>query len=486
MILSYLKEVDMEKTMFFSVLIPVLGCFIIPFFARISNELRNIIAITIGAITFILNITLMQGAFIEGIRYSFSFPLGLDFALKLDPLSAFMAVISSLTSLVILIYSLDYISHYENQTEYYTMVILFAGSMIGLVYSDNLIWMYTFWELTGFASWRLVGFFRNDKDVLKANKTILVTVFGAIIMLLGIIYVYFQHGTIVISELKTKEITMLPALLILTGILSKSAILPFSTWLPDAGVAPSTVTSLLHAAVLVKIGTFAYAKLFGTTFIVPQSFNYIVLIIAGITAIVSGGAALKENDIKRIIAYSTISQLSFIFLGLASGSKLAWAGSLLYIMMHSFAKGALFLCAGIIEQKTHTKDITKMGGLIKTMPLTALAFALSSFSVMGLPPFGGFFAKFIVFKGAVETNDIIVISMFFVGSIFTMLYLSRLFYKIFLGNEKVNAPVEGSSTMIFSVLFLSFIGLILGIMITYPFSYVDFTSHILYLGSNIK
>jgi len=301
-------------------------------------------------------------------------------------------------------------------------------------------------------------------------------------MLVGILMIYIKEGTINMSDLRSKEIAMLPAFLILAGIFSKSAILPFSTWLPDAGVAPSTVTALLHAAVLVKIGTFAYAKIFGTTFITPVEFNYTVLIITGITALVSGGAALIENDIKRIIAYSTISQLSFIFLGLASGTKTAFAGGLLYILMHSIAKASLFLCAGIIEQKTHTKDITKMGGLIKTMPLTALAFALSSFSVMGLPPFGGFFAKFIVFKGAIETNDILIITMFFIGSILTILYLSRLFYKVFLGNEKLDTPTEGSTTMVVSVLFLGLLGLFLGILVNYPLGFTDMVSQIMYTG----
>jgi NADH:ubiquinone oxidoreductase subunit 5 (subunit L)/multisubunit Na+/H+ antiporter MnhA subunit len=472
----------MESLVLKSVLIPVLGPFLLPILNKISKDLRNIGAVLIIAMTFILNVYLMNSSFGNEAKYVIAFPLGFDLILKLDPLSAFMATVTSLTSLVIVIYSIDYISHYPNQTEYYTMLVLFIGSMIGLVYSDNLMWMYIFWEITGFTSWRLVGFFRNDKDVLKANKTILVTVFGAIIMLVGILMIYIKEGTINMSDLRSKEIAMLPAFLILAGIFSKSAILPFSTWLPDAGVAPSTVTALLHAAVLVKIGTFAYAKIFGTTFITPVEFNYTVLIITGITALVSGGAALIENDIKRIIAYSTISQLSFIFLGLASGTKMAFAGGLLYILMHSIAKASLFLCAGIIEQKTHTKDITKMGGLIKTMPLTALAFALSSFSVMGLPPFGGFFAKFIVFKGAIETNDILIITMFFIGSILTILYLSRLFYKVFLGNEKLDTPTEGSTTMVVSVLFLGLLGLFLGILVNYPLGFTDMVSQIMYTG----
>lgn len=475
----------MNKLLLSAVFVPLLGAFIIPFFKN-NKKLRNAIAVIISALTFGLNCMLMQHALLSQFTTVFmSFPLGLDMAFRLDAIAAFMATVSSLTSLVIIIYSLDYIDHYPNQTEYYTMVILFMGSMMGLVYSESILWMYIFWELTGFTSWRLVGFFRSDKDVLKANKTILVTMFGAILMLIGIIYVYTTNNTLMFSDLKGKAIAMLPAVLILCGIFSKSAILPFSTWLPDAGVAPSTVTSLLHAAVLVKIGIYAYARIFGVTLMAPETFSHMVLIITAITAIVSGGAALVETDIKRIIAYSTISQLSFIFLGLASGNSLAFTGGLLYILMHSLAKGGLFLCAGIIEQKTHTKDITKMGGLIKTMPNTALAFALCSFSIMGLPPLGGFFSKLLVFKGAVDTDNTTVTALFFVGAILTMLYLSRLFYKVFLGNEKVNAPYESSPAMVASVLFLAFAGLVFGLFIYYPFEYTKMATELLYMGVNL-
>lgn len=472
----------MEKILMTTVTAGLISPFIIPICAKISENFRNTVAVLIAGLLFIFNCILMQNSLSADTILTFSFIPMMDLTFKLDSLSAFMAMVSSLTSLVIVIYSIDYISHYENRTEYYAMVLLFVGSMMGLVYTTNLIWMYIFWEITGFTSWRLVGFFRSDKDTLKANKTILVTVFGALVMLVGIIYTGLTFNTFDMTELRGKELNLTASFLILTGILSKSAILPFSTWLADAGVAPSTVTSLLHAAVLVKIGTFAYAKLFGTVFITSIDLNYTMLVIAGITAIISGSVALIETDIKRIIAYSTVSQLSFIFLGLSAGTKAAFYGAILYILMHSIAKASLFLCAGIIEQKTHTKDITKMGGLINTMPLTALSFAMSSFSVMGLPPFGGFFAKFLVMKGAIETNDILIVIMFFTGAILTLLYLSRLFYYVFLGNEKLNSPSEGSSTMVACVLFLGFLGLVLGIMISYPSSYAEMIANTLYNG----
>lgn len=457
-----------------AVTLPIFGAFLIPAAARVSTATRNAFALLLGLFTFLAAASLLTTV-IGGQTpaYALSFPRGFDLILQADLLSVFMASVSAFVSAIILLYSLDYISHYENQTEYYTMVVLFLGSMMGLVFSANLLWLYIFWEMTGFCSWRLVGFFRSDRDVAKANKTILVTLFGALCMLVGIIMVYFDHGTLDLRALHGAGISYAAAAFILAGILSKSATLPFSTWLPDAGVAPSTVTSLLHAAVLVKIGVYAYARIFGVTFAAPDAFSNLVLYLAGASALVSAGAALIETDIKRIIAYSTISQIAFIFLGLASGNKTAFAGALLYILMHSVAKGGLFLCAGIIEQNTHTKDINKMGGLFSSMPWTGVAFALCSLSVMGIPPFGGFFSKFQVFSGATQNGNLTVLLMFFAGAVMTLLYLVRLFYKIFLGEPAGHSsPKEGSYTMVASVVALGLIGLALGALIYYPSAYV--------------
>jgi formate hydrogenlyase subunit 3/multisubunit Na+/H+ antiporter MnhD subunit len=152
--------------------------------------------------------------------------------------------------------------------------------------------------------------------------------------------------------------------------------------------------------------------------------------------------------------------------------------------MHSVAKGGLFLCAGIIEQKTHTKDITRMGGLFKAMPWTGVAFALCSLSVMGIPPFGGFFSKFMVFRGATQTGSILLLGIFLVGAFMTLLYLLRLFYLVFLGEERSESPREGSVTMVASVVFLGLLGLALGVFIHYPASYVDLIIN--QLGVNLE
>jgi formate hydrogenlyase subunit 3/multisubunit Na+/H+ antiporter MnhD subunit len=191
------------------------------------------------------------------------------------------------------------------------------------------------------------------------------------------------------------------------------------------------------------------------------------MVIAAVSALVSACAALVETDLKRIIAYSTVSQIAFIFLGLASGTQIGVVGGLLYILMHGLAKGGLFLCAGIVEQKTHTKDITKLGGLIKTMPFTAVAFLLCALSVMGIPPFGGFFSKMMVITGAVQApqGGIWMAATFLLGAVLTILYLIRVFNKVFLGDPGVEPVKEGSPIMVTCVWTLAVLGLIAGLYI---------------------
>jgi proton-translocating NADH-quinone oxidoreductase chain N len=461
-----------------AVLIPIVGSIFLPAAGWFSPKTRNLLAFIFILCSFLFSLSLLPIVLSgQTITISKHFSIGFNFSFTADNLAVFMAIASSMISAIIVLYSFGYISHYENQNEYYSMVVLFCGSMMGIVFSSNLILMYIFWEITGITSWRLIGFFREKQYVLKADKAFLITAFGAVAMLLGFIIIYQQYGSFDFSVLKTKAIPNIVVLLILLGIFSKSATLPFHTWLPDAGIAPSPVTALLHAAVLVKIGVYAFARLFIATFSISDIWHTIVPVIAGASAIISAGAALVDNDLKRIIAYSTISQIGFIFFGLSIGTEIGITGGLLYILMHGIAKAGLFLCAGIIEQNTKTKDIREMGGLIKTMPITAGAFLFCAFSVMGIPPFGGFFSKYIVFAGAIQNREFIFSFVFLAGAILTILYLLRLFNAIFMNEDHAIKPAkEGSPIMIACVAFLAVLSILGGILIYYPSVFAQLAS----------
>jgi NADH:ubiquinone oxidoreductase subunit 5 (subunit L)/multisubunit Na+/H+ antiporter MnhA subunit len=462
------------------VFLPLIGAFTLPLANLISERCRNALALAYALGSFLcaaLLVPAVAGGGTVAVSLPFAIGAGIsDSLFYADGLAVFMALVSSSVSSVIVAYSFGYIRRYENRNEYYLMVLLFLGAMMGLVFARNLIYLFVFWEITAFTCWRLIGFFREPAIVLKADKAFFITVFGALAMLAGFFFVYAQAGSfdmgVIKERLGGRAIPNVAVLLILIGILSKSATLPLHTWLPDAGVAPSPVTALLHAAVLVKIGVYAFARLFVMTFGVEELWHTVVPIIAATSALVSAGAALLETDMKRIIAYSTISQIGFILLGLSVGSVSGFEGGLLYIMMHSIAKGGLFLCAGIIEQGTHTKDITKMGGLAASMPLTAFAFLFCSFSVMGIPPFGGFFSKYLVISGAVEAGELAVSIVFIAGAFLTIIYLFRLFAMVFLGPEKIKVEREGSRSMVGSVVFLAVLSLASGLLVAAPAAFI--------------
>jgi NADH:ubiquinone oxidoreductase subunit 5 (subunit L)/multisubunit Na+/H+ antiporter MnhA subunit len=471
-----------ETLLLLAVFIPIAGAFFLPLLKLAGAEVRNVAALCLVAASLACSLALIPSAMAgQPAMIGVALPYGFDFILRADGLAVFTAAMSSLISSIIVLYSTSYISHYEFQDEYYFMVVLFLGSMMGLVFSANLIWLYVFWELTAITSWRLIGFFREKQHVERADKAFLVTAFGALAMLAGFVILGVQHGAFPANAppifgfnllaLRGKEITALAAGLIMMGILSKSATLPFQTWLPDAGVAPSPVTALLHAAVLVKIGVYVYARLFVVTFDIAACGRTAVLVVAAASALISAGAALKETDLKRLIAYSTISQIAFIFFGFAAGgfggkaAQIGVTGALLYILMHGLAKGGLFLCAGIVEQRTHTKDLRQLGGLARTMPFTAVAFLLCSFSVMGIPPFGGFFAKYMVFSAAAENGHLWIGLTFLVAAFMTIAYLFRAFTMVFLGEPKSSQATEGSPVMVGSVVGLAALSLAAGLFI---------------------
>ena len=462
-----------ELVLFLIIFIPVIGALVLPFISRISASVRNGASLAVVAFSFVFSFLLLplvlNNQSVTILKY---FPLGFNFILSADSLAVGMAIVVSFISALIILYSFDYIKHYENQNEYYSMVVLFLGAMMGLVFSGNLILLYVFWEITAVTSWRLIGFFRKKEHIMRADKAFLVTVFGSLLMLLGFIRIYQETGSFdlfaIKEAIKLHPISNLTIALILAGIFSKSATLPFHTWLPDAGVAPSPVTALLHAAVLVKIGVYVFARIFVATIPLALFWQTVIPAIAGVSALVSAGAALMETDLKRIIAYSTISQIGFIFLGFSIGSPIGVAGALLFILMHGLAKAGLFLCAGVVEQNAKTKDIRQLGGLIQTMPVTALSFLFCAFSVMSIPPFGGFFSKYMVISGALETGHLIIAAVFLFGALLTILYLFRAFNMVFLGEIKNPTAKEGSFLMLLCVAIFAILSLAGGIFIKYP------------------
>jgi len=448
-----------------SIFIPLLGSFFCLLFPK---KVRDIWAVIIIFFAFIfllfLTIPVMRGDIIStnlilqnGGFFSLSF--------LADGISLIFALLFSFVGVVALIYSLTYMKSYNNQREYYFMITLIIASLIGAVFSENLILLYIFWEIAALTTWRLVGFYREKNMVKIANKTFLMTFLGSSFMLLGFVLLYNQTGTLSITHLKGMEISNLNGILFLIflGIIAKSALIPIHTWLAEAHpVAPSPMSAIL-SGVEVEIGLFAFLRLFSYTF--TLSWNWI-LWLAVISSLIGAGAALRAKDIKRIIAYSTVSQIGYILLGFALFSQMGLLAGLLYFITHAIAKAGLFLGAGAVEQQYKERDINKLGGLMKTMPLTGAGFLFSSLSIMGLPPFGGFYAKLMVILAIVKEGHFFMAALAIFSAILTMLYLFRLFNGIFLGERTLRPGSLKKRSMVGCVLFLGIISLAIGLFIS--------------------
>ncbi len=459
--------------------VPLLGSLLIPVLGWIGKKkLTGYLAVALIAATHILTWKLLCPGF-SGMREYYPHPLFqslgvvINFGLNLDALSVFMSFTASLIATLIAIYSLGYIEHGDHEPEYYFIVTLFVGAMMGLVFSSSLIFIYLFWEISALACWRLIGYYREPEYIWKADKAFLLTFGGAVLMLLGFGLVFGQYGTFDLvgpNSLAGKPISAMALTLIMAGIFSKSATVPLHTWIPDAGVAPSTITSLLHAAILVKIGLYAFARMFLNGMVIPQHYLVWILGFAMASAFISGCGALMETNIKRVLAYSTVSQIGYMFLGFAAAASWGYIGAILYIMAHGLAKGGLFLCAGIIEHGTHTKDMTKMGGLVKKMPITAVVYIVCALSIAGIPPLAGFFAKDFVITGLMEGGHPVIATLAILTAILTLMYMLRSFHMVFLGAPRGESHHEGSPIMVGVVAVIAALTLLSGLGLQIPWN----------------
>jgi NADH:ubiquinone oxidoreductase subunit 5 (subunit L)/multisubunit Na+/H+ antiporter MnhA subunit len=452
---------------FATVGIPIVGAFVVLAAGRVSARLRNALAVLVIAATFASSLALIPQA---GQATTATLgPLlvpGLSLSLVVDGLGVYVAAFSSLVGLLILLYSLGYMKDYAHQGEYYFLVVLFLGAMMGLVLSANLLLMYVFWEITAICSWRLIGFYRQAQHLRNADAALLVTVCGSFCMLIGLEMIGREAGTLALDALRGHAVSNLAVGLLLVGMLAKSAQVPLQIWLPNAGVAPSPVTALLHAAVLVVIGVFAFARIFVGVLGLTPAWQTAAATLAVATILVAGLAALVERDAKRVLAYSTLGQLGYVFLGLAALNDVGIAGALAFLLAHSLAKAGLFLCIGIVEHQTHTRDLGELGGLIRAMPVTAVSFALCALTIVGFPPTAGFFGKLMVILGTLESGKTVLAALAVLGALLSLAYMVRLFNAVFLGEERWPQVREGAPIMLATVIAFAVLSLAAGLAIT--------------------
>ncbi|MCI2429158.1 NADH-quinone oxidoreductase subunit L [Candidatus Acetothermia bacterium] len=415
-------------------------------------------AIVLGISLFIAVQTLMSE---ESFRQSFTwFSAGgfeLQIGLYLDKLAALMLIVVSSISFLILVYSTAYMhSEGPRRPRYYAEIMLFLSSMLGLVLADNYLQVYIFWELVGLCSFLLIGFwFERPTAAAAAIKAFLTTRVGDLFFLIGLLLLLVHFKTLGFEELFALKIApdqlwviALAGLCIFGGAVGKSAQFPLHIWLPDAMEGPTTVSALIHAATMVKAGVYLVARSMPLLVQAPENL-LIVATIGGFTAFLAATMALINNDIKRVLAYSTISQLGYMFLGLGVGGftyafaheAAGYTASLFHLMNHAFFKALLFLGAGSVIHSMHTNDLRQMGGLRKFMPITSLTMLLASLAIAGVPPFSGFWSKdellAAVFAAAEHEPWLFVLGVLALAVAFmTAFYMFRLWFLAFAGKPR--------------------------------------------------
>lgn len=385
----------------------------------------------------------------------FSPGVSIDMGIVLDPISVMLLVVVSFISLMVHIFSLGYMKGEERFSTYYAFLSLFTFSMLGLVVSTNIFQIYIFWELVGISSYLLIGFYYDKPSAVDASKkAFIVTRFADLGFLIGILILAFHAETLdfhtLITTLRTAQspqsisittssflgVSMLTwgLTLVFIGGAGKSAMFPLHIWLPDAMEGPTPVSALIHAATMVVAGVYLVARLFPL-----YSYDVIALNIVAYTgalsALLAAVIACTQTDIKRVLAYSTMSQIGYMMFALGVSGHggehgLGYMASMFHLFTHAFFKSLLFLCAGAVIHVVHSNEMKDMGGLRKLMPLTHIAFLIACLAIAGIPPFAGFFSKEEILLAAYNSNKFIYAVGIFT-SMLTAFYMFRLYFSIF-------------------------------------------------------
>ena len=482
---------------------------------KMSHKVAGLIGTTsLGIVTILSYITAFnyftaartaEGVYATLVPYNFTWlPLGslhFDMGILLDPISVMMLIVISTVSLMVHIYSFGYMHGEKGFQRYYAFLSLFTMSMLGLVVATNIFQMYLFWELVGVSSYLLIGFYyQTHAAVAASKKAFIVTRFADMFFLIGIlIFGYytgsfsfsFVNGGAVMGEGATPFITadatravaaggfIIPTALVLmfVGGAGKSAMFPLHIWLPDAMEGPTPVSALIHAATMVVAGVFQIARMFPLWIeYAPQAMS-IVVWVGVFTAFYAAAVACAQSDIKRALAFSTISQIAFMMVALGvclpgheavldNHAQLGYMASMFHLFTHAMFKACLFLGAGCIIHAVHSNEMSMMGGLRKYMPITHITFLISCLAIAGIPPFSGFFSKDEILTACMQYSPVVGWIMTGVAAM-TAFYMFRLYYGIFWGTENKEAhehhtPHEAPLTMTFPLMFLSVVTICAG------------------------
>ena len=439
----------------------------------------------------------------EQLWLRFTDTLVIKMGILLDPISVMMLVVVTTVSAMVHIYSFGYMKGEKGFQRYYAFLSLFSFSMLGLVMATNLFQMYIFWELVGVSSYLLIGFYyQRPSAVAASKKAFIVTRFADLGFLIGILLLSYNTRTFDFMTLTQPNSGILGSaagvsfmgasvltwalVLIFMGGAGKSAMFPLHIWLPDAMEGPTPVSALIHAATMVVAGVYLVARLFAVYALGAPAALEVVAFIGAFTSLFAAIIAITQTDIKRVLAYSTISQIGYMMLalgvsGYGSEAGLGYTASMFHLFTHAMFKALLFLGAGAVIHAVHSNEMTDMGGLRKHLPVTHFTFLIAALAISGIPPLAGFFSKDEILAAAHGHYPLYFWSGWFVAGL-TAFYMFRLYFRVFWGEDRQyeHKPHDAPPSMAVALVFLALATVVVGFI---PFSQyisadgVPYTTH---------
>lgn len=464
-------------------LLPALAFLVIVLLTRPWPLLSALIAVAGMITSFVISVLIAVGIFtnheftekplVYAVKW-FSMPgLEINVGVQLDPVSVMMIFMVSLVSSLIFIYATGYMKGDPGYSVFFSYVSLFGASMLLLVISSNLLEMFVAWEGVGLCSYLLIGFYSYKISAREAAKKAFITCrvadFG---LLLGMLFLYIVFGTLDLVELSDKianfqqytslGVLSLIAVLVFCGPIGKSGQFPLHVWLPDAMEGPTPVSALIHAATMVVAGVYLVGRVMFLFVEIPSAMQ-LVAITGGFTALFAATIAVTQREIKRILAYSTVSQIGYMMLALGVGSLTA---GMFHLWTHAFFKALLFLGAGSVLVALHHKaDVWEMGGLLKKMPVTGLTFIIGGLAIAGIPPFAGFWSKDEILVATLESGNYVLFAMAALTAFLTAFYMWRLIFLVFFGEENPqNHPKESPLVMTLPLVVLAGFSAVAGLI----------------------
>ncbi len=443
------------------------------------QNLREFWTIAAGVIKFLLVLTLLPGALenrVATVRL-FEITPNIQLALKADAVGVLFAIVASGLWILTSIYSIGYMRRLgeHKQTRYFSYFAVCVSSTIGIAFAANLVTFILFYEILTIATYPLVIHKETKEAIYAGRKYLAFTLTGGVFLIAAAAWTYQINGNLdfvaggLLQGMALTAGTAVPLFfLFIAGVGVKASIMPFHSWLPTAMAAPTPVSALLHAVAVVKAGVFGIIRvsmfIFGPDVMAQFGLNKILIVFAVVTILLGSFLALKQDNLKKRLAYSTISHLSYIVLGVGIMSSTALIGSLLHIAFHATMKITLFFCAGAIYVHLHKENISEMDGIGKAMPWTMGAFAIASMGLAGIPPINGFISKWYLGVGAANSGLLILIAVLVISGVLNAAYFSPILYRSFFrkGQElkKIN---EAKSIMVIPLVLTAFLSLLFGL-----------------------